>query len=264
MSLWNKIERRRKKYYTKYSRLFRLALKEQRQPVAEYLNGVNDPQELPALIPQMIKEDGLRDLYIEMYGDIGASFRKNFDAILKSRVQEYQRKDLVDDIYMEEMRAFAEKHGAENITLLSEFSRKMLIKFIQESLSEGIEKGYGIDKITTLIRRNLETTYAKSERWRAKRIAQTETLTASNYASFKSAEDTGLNFRKVWMTAPWGVSKTERHNLYPELQEQRPMMHETFKFGKNYEMMHPGDPMGGPENTINCKCAIGYEPITNN
>jgi hypothetical protein len=76
----------------------------------------------------------------------------------------------------------------------------------------------------------------------------------------EDAVQQGLDVRKVWLTAPFGISKTERHNLIPGLTEQRPRVDESFNVD-GVMMQFPGDPSGGVENVCNCKCVLSWEVL---
>lgn len=261
MTTWERIEQRRLLYYTKYARLFQKALTEQIKPLFTFLEQQTYIDNIENIIPTLITPVPLRTSYQDMYATIGLDFRRNIhESIRKQGFQQYIKKNLDEDFWMDEMRAYADLFVGERITWMTATTRDFVLGEVKDVIKEASEQGLGVDSIAKMIRDRLKEKFPISARDRAKTIAQTETLTASNYASFRSAADTGLPMRKIWLTAPWGVSKTERHNLIQGLGDQRPMMEEDF-IVDNVQMKYPGDPRGGAAHVINCKCAIAYEVL---
>jgi len=255
---WKKVDRMRRKYYRKYTRLFSKALSDQIKPVLDFLDESKYLDSIDVMVPALINDLAIRELYKEMYAEIGVDFKNNIDQSIKSNHHDYQIKS--EDIFAEEMRAYAEIIAGERITWITDTSKDIVLKELRLLLEQSYDEGLGIEEITSKIKKQLETKYNKIKRWRAKRIAQTETLTASNRASFRAAGDTGYPMSKIWLVAPGNINKTERHRLLSDIQDQRPKMDEDF-IVDGVGMKHPGDPRGGASNVINCKCAVGYEVI---
>jgi hypothetical protein len=133
----------------------------------------------------------------------------------------------------------------------------------KETLRAGQERGLGIMELERLMRESLTTEFQQMSRMRSLRIVQTEVMSAGNFATLQAGEHSGLSMRKVWLTAPVGVAKTERHTNYePGLGQQRPAKGQPFNVG-GAMMQYPGDPAGGPENVINCRCNMSWEPVEN-
>jgi hypothetical protein len=90
-------------------------------------------------------------------------------------------------------------------------------------------------------------------RYRADAIARTETHGAANYGSNEAAKLTGLPLRREWLSA-----EDERtRETHKEADGQIVGQDEAFSVGGEL-LMYPGDPSGSPEETVNCRCTLGY------
>lgn len=225
------------------------ALMDQLQDVLKEVNvGVLDI--LPEKINTIVSNKTVKKELINIYRDSARLF------------YERGKKDLIDDLedniwdlYFDNL--IREKTGSK-ITWITDYSIEILQETAREVLRTGQEQGLGIMEMERLMREQLTTDFTKFSRLRSLRIVQTEVMTASNYATYKSGIDSGLNMMKEWITAPVGVAKTERHNDVPGLNGQRRRADEKFDVGGVF-MLHPGD--GPPEETINCRCSLSWIPI---
>lgn len=120
---------------------------------------------------------------------------------------------------------------------------------IQRVLSEAAVKGWAFDEIVR--RLHLPELTAK----RARVIARTEVVAAANSASNIAALDTGLKMDKIWISA-----RDNRVRLHhAEVNQHIVAMNDTFTVGFT-QMKFPGDKAGGPNEVINCRCAVAFIP----
>ena len=128
-------------------------------------------------------------------------------------------------------------------------------------LSEGIRQGATIYE---LIER-LETIFRGTEReawWRARRIARTEAVGASNMGARAAYGQAGVPY-KTWSTV---ADELVRDNHIPMHLVSIPM-NDKFILPDGAQMEAPGDPAGGPKNIISCRCVLMPDfapPSTNN
>lgn len=132
---------------------------------------------------------------------------------------------------------------------------------VRRAIERGIEEGQSEREIATAIEALAPTKSAS----RAQTIARTETHAASQFAAQKSAEATGLNMVRVWVS-----SKGERTRTLAEgaafdhlaADGQKRGMNEPFNIPSQFgseAIMYPGDPNGSAGNVINCRCAVVFE-----
>lgn len=239
--------RKRKYYEKKYFRKMIKALQDQFKPVLDELDKNFDL--VIDMIPQLIKEDIIRDAFLELYMDVGNKFRGIVQV----------KKDFEEDIWFERMKEFVEAECSNKIKTITRYSRELAIDIVRSSVDEGFEQGLSMGDITRLIKEKVPVSWRKETISRAPTIARTEVMTASNVASYLQVQDMGVEIMKVWRTAPRGFAKTERHNLM-NLNGQKRSMNESFDVGGR-AMLYPGDENGGAENIINCNCMLDYETV---
>lgn len=243
----------RRKYIRLHKAKIFKALQEQLNDVLSEVNpGVLDV--LPEKIKTIVSNNSIKKAFYNLYNDVGWTFYQ----------QTKFRKDNIErslwDLTFEKL---VEEETGIRITLITDYSKELLMNTAKEVLRTGHEQGLGILEMERLMREQLSDEFTRMSRMRSLRIVQTEVMSASNFATLKAGEDSGLQMRKVWMTAPIGVAKTERHTLLePGLGQQRPRKGEMFDVG-GVQMEYPGDERGGAENVINCHCALSWEPIEN-
>eukprot|EP00112_Aurelia_sp_Birch-Aquarium-sp1_P001820 Seg11976.5 transcript_id=Seg11976.5/GoldUCD/mRNA.D3Y31 product="putative protein" protein_id=Seg11976.5/GoldUCD/D3Y31 len=115
---------------------------------------------------------------------------------------------------------------------------------IREELSEGIDKGESVDKLSSRIR----VKFNGISNRRGKTIARTETGVAYESGRQLTMKEAGVTHKK-WLTAG-----DERVRLtHYAANGQVVGIDEMFTVG-NMEMMHPADPNAPAEEVINCRC----------
>ena len=78
-------------------------------------------------------------------------------------------------------------------------------------------------------------------------------MTASNKGAMSGVSEFDIQLKKVWLSTVDGRERDWHIGIDPV------DMNEKF-IVNGVEMDHPGDPKGGPENVINCRCAVAFEP----
>ncbi len=99
---------------------------------------------------------------------------------------------------------------------------------------------------------------------RARVIARTETVTAANTGSYLAAKTTGLELRKVWISAQDNRTRRHPRDRYDHLHMNGAKVNYRELFNVSGEfMLHPGDRKNGANagNICNCRCTHGYEAV---
>lgn len=97
----------------------------------------------------------------------------------------------------------------------------------------------------------------------ALRIARTENhrvVSQGKFDAFTHAENIGVVLKKRWVSSLDSRTRADHQDADGQVVD----MQDTFNIG-GYEMQYPGDPAGGPEQVINCRCTYiaeveGYKP----
>lgn len=159
----------------------------------------------------------------------------------------------VDDDYMDSLAA---AYLADAPNRISGFSDEMW-KIARAELLKGFIEGESIDKLRDRLRINVPKLSAA----RARTIARTEVISASNAGSLAMVELSGFTGTKTWL-----ATEDERTRPTHRIADgQTVKLTDRFMVG-GAPLHFPGDPAGPPEEIINCRCTTTYdlddEPLT--
>jgi len=96
------------------------------------------------------------------------------------------------------------------------------------------------------LKKRVETYYDGIKGSRAKMIARTETNGAANFGTLEGYKQSGVVQGKEWLATLDGRVR----DLHAIMDGEIVGVDERFSNG----LMYPGDPVGGPEQTANCRC----------
>ena len=124
------------------------------------------------------------------------------------------------------------------------------IRLIQEVLTNGAKNGASFDDMVD------ELEKADFTRKRARLIARTETVGASNQANYINAVESGRPMNKIWIAARDSRTRPD----HAQVNQTVIPLHQKFIVGDS-EMLYPGDKAGTAKEVCNCRCALGFIPI---
>lgn len=202
----------------------------------------------------MISDEPIRTFFRQFYGMVGKEIGMEYFRFLQKDEDEFMQNQ-----FLEEMERYAINEAGMRIVAINETSKKIFRQATSQAILEANEFGLGVEKTKDLIMNYMQQAIKPS---RARAIAQTELITASNAASFKSANATGLTFKKFWSTS--GLADVRDSHQFAEawsIDRNGIGMDQSFDMGDGTFMKYPGDPAGTPENIINCRCTVLLEPI---
>lgn len=245
---WRDIDRRRMIYVRKYTASFQRSLRLQIAPVIEDL-GTKLPQDIEVnLDPGPVKK-----VFLRLYPETGVDFARS-----TSRELSKGRKEDMTNIWEQEMRAFMEMYAGERIVSITGSSKDIAVRILRElAETQVIPEGLSIEQTTRLLQKKFHEAYIKTTLARARVIAQTEVLTASNKGSHEGAIFAGAT-EKIWQTS--GIASPDgkdRHIAYPGLHGQVRAINDKYDVG-GYPASYPGDPTLPVGEIVNCKCAEIY------
>jgi SPP1 gp7 family putative phage head morphogenesis protein len=117
---------------------------------------------------------------------------------------------------------------------------------IERILKQAIKEGWGVEKTVSKIKDPDLT------RYRARMIVRTESVRAMNYAQLKAADNAKYQTEKQWIAIE--DKRTRVSHSHFGVDGERRDLYDQFSNG----LLFPGDPDGPPEETINCRCTLGY------
>lgn len=119
---------------------------------------------------------------------------------------------------------------------------------VKDALAAGIAEGEGIPELATRLRGVFE----QASQTRAVTIARTEVISAFNGAATLTATELGGD---VVAGQEWIATRDARtREWHAERDGEIVPIGDTFSGGLAY----PGDPAGGPEETVNCRCTVAF------
>lgn len=121
---------------------------------------------------------------------------------------------------------------------------------VENSITQGIIQGEGIEDITKRLINNLCTTNENRMRLFA-RTGMTEAQNAGRQAQMEDAEEMGIEVKKRWVA----TLDDRTRDLHQELDGQEVGVDEDFHVGE-YSIAYPGDPDAEPEMVYNCRCTM--------
>src|SRR5690625_4844883 len=164
----------------------------------------------PAIIGnlgQFIKTDPLVLAYQDVYGRVGGDFAQDSFTALTGKSQK------AESDWIEYMRNFATNEAGSRIANVT----AVTLNRVRNSLERGISEGLGSEEIARLI----EGSDAVN-RVRARVIARTEIISASNAGADLGARSTGLNLRKSWLASVDGRER-DAHALANDQYQANPI-----------------------------------------
>lgn len=156
-----------------------------------------------------------------------------------------ERKDFAETMTRLALQYVADEAMRRRITSVAETTRSQIVSAVARGYADGLGQAGVARYISDLIP---EFTQARSAL-----IARTETHGAANYGSNEAARETGLRLRREWISADDDRTRADHADANGTIVG----MDEAFDIGGS-SLMYPGDPSGPPEQTINCRCVVGF------
>ncbi len=176
---------------------------------------------------------------------------------LKDCFPHIETKQDEDDLFQQLINEYIERFGAQKVLQILETTRKQVMGVIREGQREGL----GVEEIARLLREAVP----EFSRVRSRVIARTETHGSSQYAQYRTAQQSTRPLVKQWnsiedaRTRTIIMDDTYDHRV---IDEQRVALEQPFMvptiFGTKEPLMYPGDPAGTAGNIINCRCAMTF------
>jgi len=203
-----------------------------------------------AVINANIHREQIDGMYREIYKTIGIHYgnkvNSTLEKVTKSNV-------LFNDALLKEILLFLSNEGGVKITSVRDTLVADIISSIQKSLSEN---GTIID-----LRNAIQAIIEKSQtfyKWQSLRIARTETTSASNLASIKTAEQSNLVLDKVWISVQDNRTRLTPYDHLDMNNQKQELDKPFFVGGENIQ--YPGDTKASAGNVINCRCTVAFVP----
>jgi len=188
-------------------------------------------------------------------------FRKIYERVLPDFASEVMGKlegerardpGRAPDDWKEEVDTFLDEEGGE---LIQGVSTQTLAQIIA-AVRQGVEEGEGTESIAQRIEEEMPGT----NRVRARRIARTEVIRASNKGALEgaraSAEEYNMTLQKEWIA----TADTRTRDDHEDADGQTVGLEELFEVGA-YSAPYPAAATLPPSQSVNCRCTHAFTPI---
>jgi uncharacterized protein with gpF-like domain len=240
---WKQFDRKRWQFERWAQGVFRKALLATIRPIT-----TADSAEQALQRVDYLDANAIEQAYLDVYGRVGSWFAVDAQKSLKSYGAVFQTKS-DETVFDRFMRNWISLYGAERIRNVTETT----IRRVKVKLQDGINRGDGIEVIA---REMVRAGSGIADVKRARVIARTEIISASNKGSLEGAKDTGIPLKKEWLATRDNRTRIE----HGEADGQAVLMDQDF-IVMGEEMEYPGDPSGSAANVINCRCTQIYRPL---
>ena len=202
-------------------------------------------------ITNLITDTTLRGAFLEIYTNTGLRFKE----FLLLRLPKQKKANplalmagFYSDAFIRQMQDYALNVAGSHITSITETTRKQ----IKEVLADAANQNLSVRDTARLMRSRLGGEILKN---RALLIARTETTSAANHSQYLTAKSAAIKLDKEWL-----VRRDGR-----ERQWHGAMNGKVVGLDDNFTvhgkpMLYPGDPKGGADNVVNCRCCVAYIP----
>lgn len=245
----NAVERLRSKYDKFAEKRVREAILKQTYFARQAIGMATSTNDLMSIQPSSVSTY-VRDAYVSIYTSVGGAFAAETYKQVKPLASKSKEDQAMKDEWSRQMERYLDIYGSARIAKVAETTEATTRKIINNQIKIGMANGDGIDVIKRAIMKSVDGMSAS----RAKMIARTEVVGASNQGSLIGAQASGVALKKRWLTAHNKVPPRPSHK---EADGQTVGMFEMFKVGDD-ELNAPGDPQGSAKEVINCRCTIVF------
>lgn len=253
---WKKVERLRVSLDSKYSSLIAKEIRKDLDKFSRDVNKFGASAALSLMGAYAWNEEMIK-IMEKLYKEAAITFGNASFRAVRVMSQKAANPFGLNDEWIVEMVRFLSVYG---FTLVAQMTQTTKAK-LQEIVTQAIADGLTNAEIVELIMQ--EGGYAEM---RAKRIARTEVMRSSNYATMKGAEKHNFEVDKIWIARKDFRTRRIPRNSYDhiDLDGKQVAYTEPFislgKKGDTVTAQFPGDPTTPAGFTINCRCTIAFIP----
>lgn len=253
IAYWKAFDAKREALVPKYTRVTERAIRAFIEPLRTAVDWQDFRRYLPVT--------PIEKLYEQLYSEVGDIFaRQTYDTVRRKVASTgastkyliskgYGWKNEYPD-WLARLVAYAREDGSKRIVDVSDSLRKQ----INDIIVEGLEDGASIEDVRDRIIGTGIKPLNGTVEVRARRIARTEIVSASNLGSLEGMNSTGLDYWKTWLSTP----DLDTRDAHRDANGDRVRKGERFYVMGQY-LNVPGDPQGKPANVINCRCTQTYD-----
>ena len=242
--LLRSVERKRLRLERKYTAAIRRILHSETVAIRQGIE--QSPLSVLDSLDSILSRIDLEGIYKQMYTETANAFRIDEPLEIIKAIDSNAWATIVND--------YIASYGLTALLEIRRTTKNITIAQLKPILDAGLRDGLSIAQIATNMQRQTLEYAPKVERYRAVRIARTEIVGVSNWATMESvrASDSSDQFMKRWLPALQENTRPEHAAManQPAIE-----LDEMFSVGGE-ELAYPADPNGSAANTINCRCTV--------
>jgi hypothetical protein len=242
LALANQLDALQKRYERRYEKQIFTALKKQMQPYLDAIKQADGNINRFDLITPAPLADTLESLYVVA----GTAYADSMYNAIQPPTK--ATKEALRAGWRDFMRSFAIKNLPQTLIKINETSQKIIRNIVTSGLNEGLG--------TVDVARNIQQSVNVIFKNRAKLIARTEMVIASNVAAMESSKTSDFMYEKKWIPA----TDTRTRPDHAEMRA-KPWIpfDQNFIVGGN-QMRQPGDGSqgAGADQICNCRCKVVF------
>ena len=242
LALANQLDALQRRYERRYEKQIFTALKKQMQPYLDAIKQADGNINRFDLITTAPLADTLESLYVVA----GTAYAE----VMYNAIQPPTKatKEALRAGWRDFMRSFAIKNLPQTLIKINETSQKIIRNIVTGGLNEGL----GTNEIARNIQDSVKVIFSN----RAKLIARTEMVIASNVAAMESSKSSDFMYEKKWIPATDTRTRPDHAEMRP-----KPWIpfDQNFIVGGN-QMRQPGDGSqgAGADQICNCRCKVVF------
>ena len=242
LALAKQLDALQRRYERRYEKQIFTALKKQMQPYLDAIKQADGNINRFDLITPAPLADTLETLYVVA----GTAYAE----VMYNAIQPPTKatKEALRAGWRDFMRSFAIKNLPQTLIKINETSQKIIRNIVTGGLNEGL----GTNEIARNIQDSVKVIFSN----RAKLIARTEMVIASNVAAMESSKSSDFMYEKKWIPATDTRTRPDHAEMRP-----KPWIpfDQNFIVGGN-QMRQPGDGSqgAGADQICNCRCKVVF------
>jgi len=228
----------------------RWAIKEFRKALLITVRPVTSADSVEQAIGRVdyLDSNAITKAFKDVYGKVGSYFAVQSQSELKRLGGVFEIKSDMT-VFDRLIRDWIVVYGADRIKDITETT----IKRLKIELQRAFDNGDGIEVVARNI---VKSGSGIADLKRARVIARTEIISASNKGSLEGARDLGIPLKKVWL-----ATRDNRTRIDHAIADgQEVLMDQLFSVGGDL-LDYPGDVKGSISNIIQCRCTQVYQPL---
>jgi hypothetical protein len=259
---WSKAEKVRLKLERKYTELVEGAFNDQaRSLIAAVTSGkLQDP----AAVDFQVWDTKLMEIYRQLYTEaFTLAANSTYNSLIKL-TRKFTGMGRAETwlLYVQD---WLRQHGLQMVVTITGNSRALYLRIANEAIQEGLDQGLSAEDVTKLIVERLQDEGYTYARYRARRIARTETNRATNEGHMQGARALPFEVTKVWISAKDNRTRREPRDEWDHWVLDGAVVDYDIPFkarsrnGQEIEVRMAGDVEAPAGFTINCRCRVAFE-----